>query len=65
MSSEFIAELERRAIAVQNEIAFLEELRWRSTVEEQRLDLLRNKLRNVNAALDREVQQIPLITEGM
>lgn len=64
MSSEFIAELERRAIAVQNEIAFLEELRWRSTIEEQRLDLLRNKLRNVNAALDREVQQIPLITEG-
>ena len=63
--SGFIAELERRVIAIQNEIAFLEELRWRSTVEEQRLDLLRNKLRNVNAALDREVQQIPLITEGM
>ena len=32
--SGFIAELERRVIAIQNEIAFLEELRWRSTVED-------------------------------
>ena len=64
MSSEFIAELERRAIAVQNEIAFLEELRWRSTVEEQRLDLLKAKLIRINDAIEREMDQLPLIEEG-
>jgi hypothetical protein len=63
VSSEFIAELERRAIAVQNEIAFLEELRWRSTIEEQRLDLLKAKLIRINGAIEREMDQLPLIEE--
>ena len=62
--SGFIAELERRVIAIQNEIAFLEELRWRSTVEEQRLDLLKAKLIRINDAIEREMDQLPLIEEG-
>lgn len=62
--SGFIAELERRVIAIQNEIAFLEELRWRSTIEEQRLDLLKAKLIRINDAIEREMDQLPLIEEG-
>lgn len=59
-----LEEMERRLIAVTNEIAHVEDQRYLSTREQQKLDALRETKARLSAAIDAEMDQIGLFDGG-